>query len=545
MLGIATLLALAAVGTFVGWAISHGLLGPAVRVAIGLAAAAALALWGLRLRRTERSFGASMLGLALAITHVCAWAAGPSLHLVPPLVALLVSSSASAALAVLALLDEDEPLWCVGFGGAAVAPFVTSTGQGTAPILAGYAAVVLVLGGFALGARPWPVAAKVFGAACVLFTGALLAMPEAQSAQGYALALDLLVAGSIVFFSPTGEVLRPRLRTLGLLAAISAHFVAYARPLEALALALLLALPFAAWLVLLDRAADSPPGRLLDGFWRTAPAIGECLDGALLPLLFLGAVQAAFGEPSQTAALAWGAGAAALVLAAFRRAEGTLRDALAFAAWAAVMTSVLLATHESETAAPVAVAWASCALFFLDRAVRSRTFTWAPRLSLAAASLFILVRLTLRPEYQYSPFFTYESAGAAAILIAALVASRVARPISSSPPAWSSATLAAFLFAFCWVHQELAFAVSRDVATLLLVSYYAACSVACVGFGRARSIASLRHTGLTLGLVAGVLAVKGASSLSSVGARIASYLVVSIFLLFIAWWYRQLHSSIE
>src|SRR5438270_14071260 len=80
MLALATLLALAAVGTFVGWAIAHGWLGPAARVVLGLIAAAALAVWGLRLRKRERSFGDSILGLSLAATHVCAWAAGPSLH---------------------------------------------------------------------------------------------------------------------------------------------------------------------------------------------------------------------------------------------------------------------------------------------------------------------------------------------------------------------------------------------------------------------------------------------------------------------------------
>ncbi|HZX96216.1 MAG TPA: DUF2339 domain-containing protein, partial [Myxococcales bacterium] len=126
MLALATLLALAAAGTFVGWAISRGLFGPPVRVALGLVAAAALGVWGLRLRRRERSFGDSVLGLSLAVTHVCAWAAGPSLHLVPPFVALALSAVASVALAGFALVEEDQPLWCVGFGGAAVAPFVTS-----------------------------------------------------------------------------------------------------------------------------------------------------------------------------------------------------------------------------------------------------------------------------------------------------------------------------------------------------------------------------------------------------------------------------------
>jgi uncharacterized membrane protein len=68
---LATISALAAVGLFLGWAIDKGLLGPTQRIALGLLTAAALAVGGLRLRRTERSFGASLLGLALAVVHVC------------------------------------------------------------------------------------------------------------------------------------------------------------------------------------------------------------------------------------------------------------------------------------------------------------------------------------------------------------------------------------------------------------------------------------------------------------------------------------------
>jgi hypothetical protein len=85
MLGIAVLAAVAAVGTFLSWAISRGYLnlGPGARVLIGLAFAVAIGAWGMRLRRSERSFGSSMLGLALVIVQVCAYAAGPAFHLVP------------------------------------------------------------------------------------------------------------------------------------------------------------------------------------------------------------------------------------------------------------------------------------------------------------------------------------------------------------------------------------------------------------------------------------------------------------------------------
>ena len=57
MLAIAVLAAVAAVGTFLSWAIAQGFvtIGPSVRVVIGLAFAAAIGIWGTRLRRRERS----------------------------------------------------------------------------------------------------------------------------------------------------------------------------------------------------------------------------------------------------------------------------------------------------------------------------------------------------------------------------------------------------------------------------------------------------------------------------------------------------------
>src|SRR5205823_3769191 len=58
MLALATVLALTAVGTFVGWAIRHGLLGPVPRALLGLAPAAAIGTWafnrGLRRRGPDR-----------------------------------------------------------------------------------------------------------------------------------------------------------------------------------------------------------------------------------------------------------------------------------------------------------------------------------------------------------------------------------------------------------------------------------------------------------------------------------------------------------
>src|SRR6202171_1899985 len=218
MLGLATMLALAALGTFVSWAIARGLLGPTTRVLLGLVAAAGVGVAGLKLRPRSRPFGDSLLALALAAVHVCAWAAGPSMGLVPAPLALGCSAAASVALGAFALIEADEPLWCVGFGGACIAPFVTSTGQGTAPMLAAYATAVLVAAGSGLASRPWFIAGRVFAGGAALFVAALVAMPAAQNGPLFALGLPLVGAGVAGVPFARGQVLRPRLRTMGLLA---------------------------------------------------------------------------------------------------------------------------------------------------------------------------------------------------------------------------------------------------------------------------------------------------------------------------------------
>src|SRR5207302_92747 len=106
MLALAAVLVLAAAGMFLSWAAARGWLGPSVRVALGLAGAAGLSLWGIRVRPRHRPFGDALLGIALATAHVCAWAAGPGLRLVPPPVALAFSAVASVGLAAFALRER-------------------------------------------------------------------------------------------------------------------------------------------------------------------------------------------------------------------------------------------------------------------------------------------------------------------------------------------------------------------------------------------------------------------------------------------------------
>jgi predicted membrane protein DUF2339 len=536
MLGLATLLALAAIGTFVSWAIAHGLLGPGMRVLLGLVAAAGIAAAGLKLRPRSRSFGDCLLALALAAVHVCAWAAGPSLGLVPAPLALGFSAAASVGLGAFALLEADEPLWCVGFGGASVAPFVTSTGQGTAPMLAGYGFAVLVAGASGLGSRPWFVAGRVFAAGAALFTLALLAMPASQNAPLFALGLPLVAAAFAVLPFAHGEVLRPRLRTMGLLTALAALRLAVA-PLPwmgPVGAAIAIGIAGCAWLALLEFADGEPTGRLLDGLIEVDEGPATWIDGAVLPGLFLAALSIAL---QVDAAPAFGVAAVILLASAARRSDG-LRDALAASTWAAAMVATWLATRTVPALAATSLAWASVVVVWLGLWVPTPSWSWTSRISLTLAGFWVLSLISIRPPYSYFPFTTLESAAAFAVVAAWAAALHAAR---TDPDEVSRVTARVGLvaFAFLWGHQELVHAVSPSTSSLLLIGYYAVTSVAFVGWGRARRSARLRRVGLGLGVIAAFLAVRGAWNLPSAGARITAYLLVSGFLLGIAWWYRQ------
>jgi hypothetical protein len=536
MLGLATLLALAAIGTFVSWAMARGLLGPTTRVVLGLVAAAAIAAGGLKLRARSRSFSDSLLALALAAVHVCAWAAGPSLGLVPAPLALAFSATASVALGAFALLEADEPLWCVGFGGASIAPFVTSTGQGTAPMLAAYGAAVLVAAGSGLGSRPWFIAGRVFAAGAALFTVALLGMPASQDAPLFALGLPLVVAGFAVLPFTRGELLRPRLRTMGLLAAVAAIRLAFA-PLPwmgPVGAAIAIGIAGCAWLVLLEFSDGEPVGRLLDGLGEADDGPGAWLEGAVLPGLFLCALGMVL---DLEAAPAFGAAAVVLLASAARR-SGALRDALATSTWAATMAATWLITRTVPTLAVASLAWASVFVLWLGFAIPSPNWSWTSRISLTIAGLWALTLVSIRPWYGSAPFTTLESAAAFAVALAWGAALHAARN-DDREISRITARLGLGGFAFLWGHCELAHAISPSTSSLLLIGYYAVTSAGFVAWGRARHSAHLRRVGLGLGLVAALLAVRGAWQLPTAGSRILAYLVVSGFLLGIAWWYRQ------
>ena len=555
VLALATLLTLTAVSTFVRWAAIHGLLGPTTRVTLGLLLAAALATAGLRIRRREPSFGSVLLVLALAVVEVCAWAAGPGLHLVPDPAAFALATAASAVLAAYAQFERDEPLWCIGIAGAALAPFLTSSNSGNAVMLASYGAGVGIAAAVGIGSLDWMYARRTVAGVILVYAAALqFPVGAAGWAPLLAVAMPVVVALAGILPFTAEELVRPRLRAQWLIAGVAA-MAAAGRPTPlgdpqtsvAFATALLL------WLVVADRtchaAIDGPTG-----VGDAEPFEPAWIDGALIPLLFVAAASSAWSDaPWWRAGILMGS-AAVLCGALWRRAPGASRDALALSAAAAAFAAVTVAPFRMDVAYPVA--YAAVAVACVPLLVRRPSYSWlaAAGAGLAVAAAYTWMLMFVRPEYAYAPFGTRESA-AALVVFGACVwvvaqTDRMARALGDAVQAGAPAPGFAlsqagwvralpWVWAFLWAHRELAGAWSPALATFLLVTLEAAVGVALVALGRLRDVRPMRQTGLVLAVVGAIRALSAIERVPSVSLRIASYLVASVFLLGIAYGYRR------
>jgi len=556
MLAIAVLAAVAAVGTFLSWAIGSGFItiGPTARVAIGLAAAAGVGVWGARLRRRERSFGSSLLGLALVIVHVCAYAAGPSFALVPTWVAFTGAAVASWALTVFAHREADEPLWCVGFGGAAVAPFVTTNGHGSLYALLAYATLVLLSGCFSINKRDWPIAWQIFYLASALFVVAAAWEARNTGSARFILALAFPLGVAVAGVAPLAVPSRKRgaIRWLSLLAALTGAYreagVGHHAASEVAALigAMLVSL------ALVDLVSEVEQSSIVAR--RAHPALLDWLDAFGLPLIF--AVEATFSigsnAPEWTAFVAT---SAALVAFCLRRARGGLRDASAFGAVAMAVSAIAAASVEVPAGLCASLVAIALAAFGMHIVRPSRSWLRGGATTFLGAAA-ISVDSLKEGGYHGGPFLREASASAIIVLVGLIVVARSWRMIRSATRVAVGdrrrefripferrtlrfATVAPWVWAFVWVLIELSLAYSPTASTLLLVTYFAATGVGCVAVGRSRSSSRLRQVGLASAVLAAATAVYGAHAYFDFGARIVAYLVISAFLLGIAYWYRR------
>jgi hypothetical protein len=567
MLGIAVFAAVAAVGTFLSWAISHGylVLGPAARVALGLAFAAAISAWGLRLRRTERSFGSSLIGLALVIVLVCAYAAGPSFRLVPTWLAFIGAASVAWGLAIFARSQDDEPLWCVAFGGGAIAPFVTSDGSGNLYALLAYGFVLLIFGCFGIGNRRWPIAWRVFylSSALIALSSDWLARVHGAPGLLATLAFPLAVGGAgVIPFAPASRK-RAALRWLALLALVasvganlatysSLHLAWTTREQWEIAGAIVAAVML--WMLIVDKSSDVAQSSLLAATAFSYTLL-DWIDVAFVPLLFTYQAASVLSTSGHSA-FVYVACTAMFCVFLWRRSVSAARDASAFAVMT-IAVSVLAEMAPPSSALQVGLLLGLVLCAFALHALRpSRSWVGAGAAVLVLAFILNLGMLVERPIYSFTPFATVPSLTALGVTATLAVMARLWRVLFDATReamgkrhrrtyvrgirSMLRVVLAApWVWAFLWVLIELSMAYSASTSTLLLVTYFATTAVASVAAGRMRNEPRVRQVGLALAIAAAATAVYGASTYFNSGIRIVAYLVTSAFLLGIAYWYRQ------
>jgi hypothetical protein len=561
MLALATVTVLVGVGSFLGWAISQGLLGPTVRVALGSLGAIALAAAGVRLRAREmRDFGNVLLALALAVTHVVCWSAGPLLHVIPSWAALAVASTAGLVLAEFALRHEEEALFCIGFGGAALAPFVTSERAGSMLALAGYGLAVIALAAAALRDREWQIARRVVAAAFVVYLGAVgagrgisalelgtYAAVERLAMAGYAVAF---VAAAAVLVHPRHRRGLLRLGTWGLAAAA----VAYSGPGEQWMLAFAITVAGAALVLALLYLTASPA---TDALARADEGVGPMptvrlrgllaspfADGALLPVVLYAATLSIIPDNREWGAVAYSmVWAIALVGAAFRARAEPAGQWYPFAASAAALGVAGLAPLEMVSAAGAMTA-VGLSLAAIHARLPRTGFALGAGAVQVTATLGVMGAVHLRTDFAYRPFLEAPSLAAMVVFIGWLVLpalleseETMADPMRAQRMTvvrWTTAAVG-----FFWVQGELQGAYSATAAFALLVGYYAITGFAAIEWGRHTGARALRIAGLGLTVFAAWKSLLAVLALDDIAVRVGVLFLVSAFLIGVAYRYRR------
>lgn len=530
-LALAAFTILMGLGAFIGWAVKNGVIGPELRVALGAVAAGIVGTIGWRMRRGESPrFGSVLLALALAIVHVVCWGAGPVLQLIPSAVALGVATVASGGLAALALHDEDQSLFNVGFGGALLAPFVTSSDTGDAVLLLLYGAVVLGAGMRAMRDRAWSKTPFVLGLAIVAYAAAATGQLRGSDLWARAAAPSIfgIATAWLALILVQGKA-RERVALIALLSTAGTLVAMHDRPsVAAIRFALAALLTISGFLV----ASGAGSG------FRA-----RIVTSLILPLCGLFAALAtlpdAASRPGVTVAIVWAAGS---ILAAIVNRDGARGwhafTGTAFGGMAVAFEFTGNTIGFCLATAAFGVAAAIAMRRFTLRGVGLATLGWLSLGAIVAANA-----LMERAQWLRNPFLTPASGAAAAICAAWLFFSwHAARTgaadggVMTTLPRTVLRILGAVL-TFLWIHSELARTVSLDVSTFLLVAYYAVTGVLAIGVGRWRSIPLLRQLGLALAVLAAVKAMVETSSLS-IGWRVGGYLLAGVFLLGVAYWYR-------
>ena len=539
VLALAVLTIVMGAGALVSWAITHGLLGPWVRVTLGGVLALALAATGWWLRaRGSRRFGNVLVALSLAVVDVVAWGAGPRLGLIPPTAALSIADLAAGALATLALVENEELLFGVGLGGALLAPFVMATGVPRYGLLAAYGLVVLAAAIRAIGARPW---SKAIG---LVATGTAVYAVSVRGYSGYLPWLNrefgALFAGAVTAIALM-FARKPARTWIALCGATVMAFVAQHTSPDSIS-------PLGAFLEMPDIQVTALAGTAL--LFGAAHDIDEqrnfpewLISVALVPVIFLVAalepLRPVVGPVAGAVTLAW---ALAYSVAGLFE-SGVRRGALITASGIAGLVAIPMLLDRVPHATPLALAAYAVLLAVVSKKEKQPAVLLAVGASLLTGFSIPAWHIAQLAGYTATPFLSVDSLGMASAVGAAFIVSQIGFPGNASQSGEvverkHMAIAATAALAFIWGDLELRRAFSADASTFALIAYYASCGVLAIYQGRERGERALRQVGLSLAVLAALYAIGAASGVEQIGLRVGSYLLAGVFMLGVAWWYR-------
>ena len=521
------------VGTLVVWAVQRGLLSPELRIAAGVATTACVAIAGWQFRRRgERRYGNVLLALALAMTDVVAWGAGPRLHIVPAGLALLIVDLVALAIAALATNDESEFLFGVAVAGALSAPFVTAERVGRPDTLVAYGALVL-LGGIRAARQPtWRRAATLLVVGAAVYELAAASLPSVAAWYGpFLIPLfgGVLALGALILADAAWRgVLARAFLAAALIGVLFGWDAIPTRPA-------LLSFGVAGALLATTYGA----------LWVARPEQPLWEPSALfLPLLSLGVAMArSEGRAQGTAVyLIWG-----LVALVMWRAERwrELQERGGAHLLLATLFVAMGAAHQfwpSPLALVGGLGVVGIGAAYLARGEVSMLPSIGVVLVLGGVALSTMDQLASLQPYGYTPFASRASASALVALLSVAGAALVlegGRGMSAEVlgrPIRVGATIA---LAFLWGRMEVVHAISRDVGTFLLTLYYAASGVAGIVAGRRTESKALRVAGLAVAIYAAAKAVIEATNISGLMLRVGCYAAVGVFLLGAGYLYRN------
>lgn len=526
-IAVASLAILMGVGTFLSWAIEHGLLGPTVRVVLGFIGAGIVGAVGLWVReKRDVRFGNVLLALSLAIVHVDSWAAGPYLQVISTVTALAIAALASAALAALALTSEERTLFAIGFAGAMLAPFVTAREPGSVVLLLTYGWVVIALSLFAIRERGWRPALwlTVVGAAVYVLVAA--AGPHGNDTGWAATHAPVLfafacAAAGLLF---SRDALRSKLALAFLLLACIATF-GYSIEARSVEVVVSLVGTIASYLIARELETDER--------WLV-------LGNVVVPLGFLFATIVSAGDRS-IAALAAAALTAVASLLAWEDEEERVHHLFvaAIASGLAILTWLI----DYDTRCVGALVLHAALFTVVLRSTRVKELLVPIFLGLMIASGWTFYLLPGRPAFAYTPFATIPSLCALGVASAWAYLAYTLRPahrgsVAADDALASIVSALAIGVAFLWVRQELADAWSPDTASFALIIYYAVAGLALIFAGRMRNEGLWRVVGLGLAFYAGYKALAQTFTINAVGLRVGARIMVGAFLAAVAYWYR-------